>query len=104
MEDRDAVRLEADLISQGSHFLFWLFAAASRQRSHVTQIVCISNLPRCIVIPVGPVDVPTGGQMSSPQECHLKHHPVPTKRAVFPAAMAIPQGACASEKAAAKDD
>ena len=47
---------------------------------------------------------PPGGQMSSPQECHLKHHPVPTKRAVFPAAMAILQGACAGEKAAAKDD
>jgi hypothetical protein len=47
---------------------------------------------------------PPGGQMSSAQECHLKHHPVPTKRAVFPAAMAILQGACAGEKAAAKKD
>ena len=47
---------------------------------------------------------PPGGQMSSPQECHLKHHPVSKKRAVFPAAMAILQGACAGEKAAAKDD
>ena len=46
---------------------------------------------------------PPGGQMSSPQECHLKH-PVQMKRAVFPAAMAILQGACAGEKAAAKDD
>ena len=47
---------------------------------------------------------PPGGQMSSPQECHLKHHPVPTKRAVFPAAMAILQGARAGEKPTAKDD
>jgi len=47
---------------------------------------------------------PPGGQMSSPQECHLKHHPVPTNRAVFPAAMAILQGGCAGEKAAAKKD
>ena len=42
--------------------------------------------------------------MSSPQECHLKHHPLPTKRAVFPAAMVILQGGCAGEKAAAKKD
>lgn len=34
----------------------------------------------------------------------MKHHPVPTKRTVFPAAMAILQGDCAGEKAAAKDD
>ena len=47
---------------------------------------------------------PPGGQMSSPQECHLKHHPVPMKRAVSPAAMAILRVACAGEEAAAKKD
>ena len=45
---------------------------------------------------------PAGGQMSPPQECHLKH-PVQMKGAVFPAA-AILQVACAGEKAAGKED
>jgi hypothetical protein len=34
----------------------------------------------------------------------LKHHPVPMKRAVSPAAMAILRVACAGEEAAAKKD